>query len=129
MCNDFGNRVAYDEYVRSFRAVGLPLCWPTTPPNLEPRDDIWPTDPAPVIRRRGQEWFCFAGFWRAAPDGAGEAVTLLTTEAGPDVAPIHDRQVVVLDRADWAAWLDLTKPEAALLRPSAAGELTVERVR
>ena len=25
--------------------------WPTAAPNLEPRDDIWPTDPAPVIRR------------------------------------------------------------------------------
>jgi putative SOS response-associated peptidase YedK len=31
--------------------------------------------------------------------------TLLTTEPGPDVAPIHDRQMVVLDRSDWLAWL------------------------
>ena len=34
------------------------------------------------------------------PDGAGDAFTLLTTEPGPDVAPIHDRQMVVIDRAD-----------------------------
>ena len=46
------------------------------------------------------------GFVATYPDGAGEAFTLLTTEPGPDVAPIHNRQVVVLDRADWAAWLD-----------------------
>ena len=37
------------------------------------------------------------------PDGAGDAFTLLTTDPGPDVAPIHDRQMVVLDRADWLA--------------------------
>jgi putative SOS response-associated peptidase YedK len=44
------------------------------------------------------------------PDGAGEAFRLLTTEPGPDVTPIHDRQMVVLDRPDWLAWLDLTWP-------------------
>ena len=52
------------------------------------------------------------------PDGEGEAFTLLTTEPGPDVAPIHDRQMVVLDRADWLAWLDLTRPEADMLPPA-----------
>jgi putative SOS response-associated peptidase YedK len=30
----------------------------------------------------------------------GEAFTLLTTEPSPDVAPIHDRQMVVLERSD-----------------------------
>ena len=39
---------------------------------------------------------------------------LPTTEPGPDVSPIHDRQMVVLDRADWLAWLDLTRPEPEL---------------
>jgi hypothetical protein len=34
----------------------------------------------------------------------------------PDVEPIHNRQMVVLDRSDWLAWLDLTRPEAELLR-------------
>ena len=28
------------------------------------------------------------------PDGGGDAFTLLTTEPGPDVAPIHNRQMV-----------------------------------
>jgi putative SOS response-associated peptidase YedK len=45
------------------------------------------------------------------------------------VAPIHDRQMVVLDRADWLAWLDLTRPEAELLRPLPPGSLAVEQVR
>ncbi len=45
----------------------------------------------------------------------GAAFTILTAEPGPDVAPIHNRQVLVLDRADWLARLDLTQPEAKLL--------------
>jgi putative SOS response-associated peptidase YedK len=79
--------------------------------------------------KAGEEWFCFAGLWRPARDGVPEAFTLLTTAPGPDVAPIHNRQMVVLDRADWMAWLDLTRPEAELLRALPAGSLEVEQVR
>jgi putative SOS response-associated peptidase YedK len=79
--------------------------------------------------KAGEDWFCFAGLRRPMSDGAGEAFTLLTTEPGPDVAPIHNRQMVVLDRSDWLAWLDLTRPESELLRPLATGRLTVEQVR
>ena len=63
------------------------------------------------------------------PNGTGDAFTLLTTAPGPDIAPIHDRQMIVLERDDWASWLDLAKPEAALLRPLPAGALRVEQVR
>jgi putative SOS response-associated peptidase YedK len=62
------------------------------------------------------------------PQG-GEAFTLLTTAPGPDVAPIHDRQMVVLERSDWSAWLELTGNEAELLRASSAGSLNIEQVR
>ena len=58
-----------------------------------------------------------------------EAFTLLTTAPGPDVSPIHDRQTVVLERADWLAWLELSRPEAQLLQPLPAGSLHVEQVR
>ena len=73
MCNDFGNRVPYDEYLRAFSEIRVPLRWPTAAPNLEPRDDIWPTETAPVIRRREEgvelvqlRW----GFPPARPKGA-----------------------------------------------------------
>jgi putative SOS response-associated peptidase YedK len=59
----------------------------------------------------------------------GAAFTLLTTEPGPDVAPIHDRQMVILNRDEWVPWLDLTRPEAELLTPLPAGSLTVVQVR
>ena len=59
----------------------------------------------------------------------GAAFTLLTMELGPNVAPIHDRQMVILNRDDWAPWLDLTRSEAELLKPLPAGSLTVVQVR
>jgi hypothetical protein len=37
--------------------------------------------------------------------------------------------MVILERADWPAWLDLTRPDTELLHPLPAGSLTVEQVR
>jgi putative SOS response-associated peptidase YedK len=76
----------------------------------------------------GEDWFCFAGLWRPMQDGAA-AFTLLTTDPSSDVAPIHDRQMVVLERSDWSAWLEEIGREAELLRALPAGSLNVERVR
>jgi putative SOS response-associated peptidase YedK len=72
-------------------------------------------------------WFCIAGVWKHDA-GVGEAFSMLTTEPGPDVAPYHSRQVVVLDRSDWAAWLDGSAPSPDLCRPTPAGTLTAARV-
>jgi hypothetical protein len=46
-----------------------------------------------------------------------------------DVAPIHDRQMVGLERSDRSAWLEQTGNEADLLRALPAGSLKVEQVR
>ena len=51
MCNDFGNNIPYSDYLAAFSQTRIPVKWPNAAPNLEPRDDIWPTDRAPVIRR------------------------------------------------------------------------------
>jgi putative SOS response-associated peptidase YedK len=69
-----------------------------------------------------------AGLWSEDDDGA-LSFTMLTTAPGPDIAPIHDRQVCVLRPTDWGHWLFLTKPEAKLLQPLPAGSLKVETVR
>jgi putative SOS response-associated peptidase YedK len=192
MCNDFGNNIPYSDYLAAFSQTRIPVKWPSAAPNLEPRDDIWPTERAPVIRRlqdgtnefselrwgfpsarlkgppvinfrsegrrfpvgrclvpashffeftgtkspktkwkftkANEDWFCFAGLWRPITTG-GEAFTLLTTEPSADVAPIHDRQMVVLERSDWSAWLEQTENETDLLRALLAGSLRVEQVR
>ena len=193
MCNDYGNKIPYSEYAEAFSKLKISVHFPEAAPNLEPRDDIWPTEVAPVIRRygeeiqftrlrwgfapgnpkggpvinfksegrrfagsrrclvpashfyefkgakspkskfkftlKGEEWFCFAGLWRPAERDVPESFTLLTTEPGPDVAPIHSRQVVVLERENWGPWLDVSKPEAELLRALPPGRLEVEQVR
>jgi putative SOS response-associated peptidase YedK len=46
-----------------------------------------------------------------------------------DVAPIHDRQMVILDRANWSAWLQEIGNEVELLRALPAGSLNVAQVR
>jgi putative SOS response-associated peptidase YedK len=74
------------------------------------------------LRSDGQpeDWFCFAGVWTPSDEGR---FALLTTRPGPDVEPIHDRQPVVLERVDWARWLDPAEPAEPLLQPSPAGTL------
>ena len=193
MCNDFGNHVTYAEYAEALRQLGMPIVAPVAPPNLEPREDIWPSEISPIFRRheggvelarlrwgfepsspkgrpvinfrsdgrsfadsrrclvpashffefkgakapkskykftlRNEPWFCFAGLWSPGTPDKGEAFTLLTTTPGPDVAPIHSRQMVVLKRENWKHWLDLSKPEQELLKALPAGTLEVEQVR
>jgi putative SOS response-associated peptidase YedK len=74
----------------------------------------------------GSPFMAIAGLWREGAGNKPPTFTMLTTEPGPDVAPYHNRQVVVLQPADWAAWIHLTKPEAELLRPLPRGSLAVE---
>lgn len=74
-------------------------------------------------------FLAIAGIWREGKDGAPPAFTMLTTDPGPDVEPYHSRQIVILRPEDWTAWIDLTKPEAELLRPLPEGSLRVETVR
>ena len=54
---------------------------------------------------------------------------MLTCPPGPDIAPYHDRQVVVLSLADCARWLDPAVPAAELCRPLPAGSLVATQVR
>ena len=70
-----------------------------------------------------------AGIWREGQGNHPPSFSMLTTAPGEDVAPYHDRQVVVLRPEDWAAWIYLTKPERELLRPSPGGPLDVTLAR
>jgi putative SOS response-associated peptidase YedK len=70
-----------------------------------------------------------AGLWREGEGNQPPTFTMLTTEPGQDVAPIHNRQVVVLRSEYWRHWLELSKPEGELLLPLPAGSLRTEIVR
>ncbi len=73
--------------------------------------------------------FCFAGLWDVAhtTEGRIQSFTIITTEAGPDSAPYHDRQPVILDQSQWGPWLDLSADPSALLQPGEAGTVQVAR--
>ena len=199
MCNDFGNRISYRDYVDGFSHTRLPVRFDPPAPNFEPRDEIWPTENAPVVQmtergpelsqlrwglaakvgakpvinmrsegkrfeqgrclvpashyfeftgtkspklrwkftprstrervRQGdaeEDWFCFAGLTGKAvtKDGEVRAFSLLTVAPGPDTAPYHDREPVILARANWRAWLE-GEDAGALLRSSQPGSLLV----
>jgi putative SOS response-associated peptidase YedK len=72
----------------------------------------------------GEEMFCIAGLVR------DDRFTLLTCDPGPDIIPLHDRQVVILKPASWAEWLSpKADPDklSALLKPLPAGSIAVEQ--
>jgi putative SOS response-associated peptidase YedK len=195
MCNDYRLLTASATLFDGFSEIKIPIRFLEGKPNLEAREDIKITDPAPMVRaaegesgvselvqrrwswpgpngkpvynfrsdgrefasgrclipadgfyeftdpadkkkrrkdkwlftKTGEPWFCIAGIWRSVKD-VGEAFTLLTMPPGPDLAPYHDRQIAILDRADWAAWLDPAVSAKTILKPLPPGALTVQQV-
>jgi len=94
------------------------------------------TDPREASKKRKDKWLftmtqepivAIAGIWRNTEE-VGEAFTMLTMEPGPDISPYHDRQIVILRRDAWAAWLDPSVPAQTLVHPLPAGTLSVEQV-
>jgi putative SOS response-associated peptidase YedK len=67
------------------------------------------------------EFFCFAGLVR------DDRFTILTCEPGPEIAALHDRQVVIIQPADWKEWLTSDSPSSDLLRPLPAGRIQVQK--
>ena len=65
--------------------------------------------------------FCFAALVR------DQRFTLLTCDPGPDIAPFHDRQPVILGPADWREWLTSGGDVSHLLAPLPAGQIKVEQ--
>lgn len=80
------------------------------------------------IRRADDGLFAFGGIWETAvdPDGGEiDTTAILTVGAGPDVAPLHDREPIVIDRTAYADWLEADERDAAkvaaLLKPREQG--------
>ena len=89
-----------------------------------------PEDPKAKKKRRWlftwpeHDWFGIAGICRTDPT-VGEAFTMLTCEPGADVAPYHNRQVVLLSPRDCMAWLDPGSSAQDFVKPLPAGSLNV----
>jgi putative SOS response-associated peptidase YedK len=78
-----------------------------------------------------QPVFAFPGIWsraRCGADGVVDSFALLTSAPGPDAAPYHNRQPVILERGQWAAWLNTTTDLAPAFTGSPAGTIVAEYV-
>jgi putative SOS response-associated peptidase YedK len=94
----------------------------TTPADpKQKKKDKW------LFTLNGTDLFAIAGYWKPKAAAGEDAWTMLTCPPGPDIAPYHDRQVVILPSDKWGAWLHGEGGEAELLRPLPAGSLTVEK--
>ena len=69
-----------------------------------------------VIQRRDGKPFGFAAVWDRWKDADRrvESCAILTRAPSADVAAVHDRMPVALDKADHAIWLDPSAGDAAL---------------
>jgi putative SOS response-associated peptidase YedK len=190
MCNRYGYNNPLHRLREMFDQVEMPFEGPAS--NLEPRDEIRPTDPAPVVRvedglawieevkwgfaparpkmapvinfrsdgrtfgrgkalalashffeftepadrkqKRKDQWkftlegsdlFAMAALWRPAQGDWPASFTLLTREPGPDVAPYHNREIIVLPPERWKEWLFAESFEGDDLPVLPAGSLHV----
>ena len=153
MCNEYRFRLPLDRIVDEFSRLRLPIHWSSGAPNLEPRDSIRPTDPAPVLigspdgvelrqlrwgfmQPKGGPLINFRSDGRRFPNGRclipadgfdeftgvkapkskwlftaadndlfcigglvrDDRFTMLTREPGLDIAPYHNRQIVIVPR-------------------------------
>ncbi len=88
-----------------------------------------------LIRLKAAGPFAFAGIyenWMGADGSEIETMAILTTAASAEMAAIHDRMPVILDKKDFELWLDCRSGTADfvldLLKPSAEGTLAFVKV-
>ena len=84
--------------------------WQTLAPKVKQPYAFQRADGDPIMFAGLREW------WRDAEGHELNTATIITTEAGPDM-PIHNRQPVVLERAQWDFWLDPSVTDVEKLQP------------
>jgi putative SOS response-associated peptidase YedK len=93
--------------------------WKATPDGKEPH----------AIARADGEMLAFAGLWEGwkAPEGdVLRTFAIITTEANAQMSALHNRMPVILEQADWPAWLgEVEGDPLSLLRPAPEGILRI----
>jgi len=74
--------------------------------------------------------FAFAGIWTSGGAEGPATFAILTTDAPPNLAAIHDRMPIVVDSADYARWLalDCDKEEAGTIIGNNRADMAVYKV-
>lgn len=87
------------------------------------------------IRMVDEQPFAFAGLWerrQGADADPIESFTIITTQPNDRMSAIHDRMPVILDRTDYATWLDPSEDNMdrlqSLLCPYASERMTAYKV-
>jgi putative SOS response-associated peptidase YedK len=88
-----------------------------------------------AIALASREPYGLAGLWDRWKDQKTgewlETFSIITTDANEVVAPLHNRMPVIIERKDYARWLDgtdSTQPPLDLLRPFPAEKMTAWKV-
>ncbi|MDR6759504.1 putative SOS response-associated peptidase YedK [Mycoplana sp. BE70] len=112
MANDYEQHILYAEYCKMMQDLRSES--PRTRANSTGKK--YPKAKHRFTPRRST-FLVIAGLWRDGKGNQPPSFALLTTEPGPDVAPIHDRQVAVLKPGPLASLARRVQPEDELLRP------------
>ena len=82
------------------------------------------------VERADRRPFAMAGIWETwiSPDGEiKDTVAIVTTGASADVAPIHDRMPVIIDKNDYLTWIEADRASVEqaqmLIKPAPDGSL------
>jgi len=75
------------------------------------------------FKLRGEEWFWIGGIAK------NDCFTMLTVKPGADIAPYHDRQIVVIPPARAMDWLTLAAPQTEILKALPRGSLQHQLLR
>lgn len=83
-----------------------------------------------VFHLAGFRPFAFAGVWTPGGPELPHSFAILTTDASPGLAGIHDRMPVVVDEADYARWLapDCDEDEASWILGHHRADMQVYKV-
>jgi putative SOS response-associated peptidase YedK len=88
-----------------------------------------------AIALASREPYGFAGLWERWKNAANgewlETFTIITTDANPLVAPLHNRMPVIIERKDYERWLGSDDPAHLpldLLRPFPAEQMIAWKV-
>jgi len=82
------------------------------------------------VHPSGGALFAFAGLWEQwhDPHQSLETCTIITTEANPKMAAVHERMPVIVSPAEYSAWLSGERYREVELRPCPDSAIDVRRV-
>ena len=132
MCNEYRFKQSLDRIAREFGELKLPLHWAGGAPNLEPRDSIRPTDPAPILVGSPEGAELKQLRWGFAQPGRPPVINFRSEGRrfpnGRCLIPADGFYEFTGAKAPKSKWLFTAEAQPSL-EPLPAGSLKVEQIR